>query len=154
MAIWRTHTLRYNEYMSTPLSIRFESSVLDRLRRQARTIPGATASGLAQRLIDEGLRISEFPGIEFRDGPAGRRAALIGGPDIWEIVSFVRGVDERGGAAVSAAADQMALPKARVQLALDYYATFSGEIDEWISDSEAASAAAEGAWHTQQRLLA
>jgi len=27
-----------------------------------------------------------FPAIEFRDGPAGRRPAIRGGPDVWEIV--------------------------------------------------------------------
>ncbi|MGR6966992.1 hypothetical protein ACU610_21260 [Geodermatophilus sp. URMC 61] len=32
-----------------------------------------------------------FPGIEFRDGPTGRRAAVIGGPDVREIVRAVEG---------------------------------------------------------------
>jgi hypothetical protein len=37
---------------------------------------GEAKSRTAERLIDEGLRMEDHPGIVFRDGPAGRRAAL------------------------------------------------------------------------------
>src|ERR1700682_6187484 len=83
-------------YMSAPLSIRFDAAILDRLRRRARSLPGATPSGLAQRLVDEGLRMAEHPGVIFKDGPTGRRAALVLGPDIWEVIKAVREVEERG----------------------------------------------------------
>jgi hypothetical protein len=39
------------------------------------------ASALAERLIDEGLRLEAHLRVTFRDGPTGRRAALINGPD-------------------------------------------------------------------------
>lgn len=68
--------------MSAPLSIRFDAALLDRLRRRAARFPGATPSGLAQRLVDEGLRQAEFPGVVFKDGPSGRRAAPALGPDV------------------------------------------------------------------------
>ena len=45
--------------MTTPLSIRFNPSLLARLRQRANAMPGASAAGLAQRLIDEGLRMTE-----------------------------------------------------------------------------------------------
>ena len=32
-------------------------------------MPGASAAGLAQRLIDEGLRMADHPGVIFKDGP-------------------------------------------------------------------------------------
>jgi hypothetical protein len=41
---------------------------------------------LAEEMIDEGLRLRKHPLVTFRDGPSGRRAALVGGPDIWELV--------------------------------------------------------------------
>src|SRR5262245_15755051 len=63
-------------YVSTPLSIRFDPGLLERLRRRAQSSPGATPSGLAQRLVDEGLRMADHPGVVFKDGPSGRRAAL------------------------------------------------------------------------------
>jgi hypothetical protein len=35
-------------------------------------------------------------GIVFRDGPAGRRAVVIGGPDVWEVIAAARSAPERG----------------------------------------------------------
>lgn len=140
--------------MAAPLSIRFDPGILDRLRRRAGRLPGATPSGLAQRLVDEGLRQGEFPGVVFRDGATGRRAALALGPDVWEVVRILREVDERGEAAVDAAAELLALPPARVRLALRYYSTYEQEVDAEIAEADAASEAAERAWRTEQRLLA
>jgi len=140
--------------MSTPLSIRFDRSVLDRLRRRAQALPGATPSGLAVRLVDEGLRMAEHPGIVFKDGPAGRRAALALGPDAWEVVSFAKEIDSRGERAVAATAEALNLAPARVEAVLRYYAAYPDEIDAEIDDREAASRAAEQEWHIRQRLLA
>lgn len=30
------------------------------------------------------------PGVLFREGPAGRRAVLSGGPDVWEVVRAIK----------------------------------------------------------------
>src|ERR1035437_114789 len=94
--------------MTTPLSIRFTRALLARLRPRPHAMPGASAAGLAQRLSDEGLRMADHPGVIFKDGPSGRRAALAFGPDIWEIIKFLREVDERGPAALDAAAEVLA----------------------------------------------
>src|SRR5882724_4696714 len=120
--------------MSTPLSIRFDRGVLDRLRRRAQTVPGATPSGLAQLLVDEGLRMAEHPGVVFKDGRAGRRAALALGPDVWEVVSVAKEIDARGTRAVPAIAAALNLPAARVEAALRYYAAYPDEIDAEIAD--------------------
>ena len=141
-------------YMTTPLSIRFDPRLLERLRRQAQASPGATPSGLAQRFVEEGLRMAEHPGIVFKDGPSGRRAALALGPDVWEVVRVLREVDERGEPAVSAAAELLALSEPRVRAAMHYYAAYPEEIDAEIADAERVSAAAEKAWRAEQRLLA
>lgn len=98
--------------------------------------------------------MSEFPGIVFKDGPSGRRAALAYGPDIWEVVGFLREVDERGEGAVEAASEVLALPAARIRLAMRYYAAFSDEIDARIADAEDAAVRAEADFNAQQRLLA
>lgn len=116
-------------------------------------MPGATPSGLAQLLVDEGLRMAEHPGIVFKDGPAGRRAALALGPDVWEVVSVAKEIDVRGARAVPAIAEALNLPVARVDTALRYYAAYPNEIDAEISDRDAESRAAEQEWHTRQRLL-
>jgi hypothetical protein len=141
-------------YMSTPLSIRFDPAILERLRRRARAIPGSTPSGLAERLVDEGLRLTEHPGITFKDGPTGRRAALFLGPDVWEVAKTMRELDERGEAAVAAAAELLNLAPEQVRVALRYYAAFPEEIEAEITLADEESQAAERSWRLQQRLLA
>lgn len=140
--------------MTTPLSIRFTPSVLARLRQRARAITGASTAGLAQRLIDEGLRMADHPGVIFKDGPSGRRAALAYGPDVWEVVKFLREIDERGPAAIDAAAETFALDASRISTAVSYYGDYADEIDAEIADADEASARAEEAWRIQQQLIA
>jgi hypothetical protein len=140
--------------VSSPLSIRFDSRLLEKLRRRAQATPGATASGLAQRLVDEGLRMSDHPGVVFKDGPSGRRAALAFGPDIWEIVKVLREVDERGEDTVGAAAELLSLSAAKVRVALHYYAAFPSEIDAEVEEADRMSAQAEQAWRIERQLLA
>lgn len=136
------------------MSIRFDKSLLERLRRRSHAVPGSTPSGLAQLLIDEGLRMSEHPGVVFKDGPTGRRAAVAFGPDIWEIVKYLKEIDERAEAAIAAAVEELSLSPSRIRLALDYYSVYLDEIDEEIALADSASQAAQAAWQAQQRLLA
>lgn len=140
--------------MTAPLSIRFDPVILERLKRRAAHLPGATPSGLAQRLVDEGLRQAEHPGVEFKEGPSGRRAALTLGPDVWEVVRVLREVDERGETAIDAAAELLHLTPARIRVAMRYYGDYPAEIDAEIAEADAASESAENAWRAEQRLLA
>ena len=141
-------------YVGTPLSIRFDPAILERLRKRARAIPGATPSALAERLVDEGLRMADQPGIVFKEGPTGRRAALAIGPDVWEVAKFVSELDERGERAVAAAAELLSLPPDQVRIALRYYGAYPDEIDAEVALADTESRAAEAAWEAQQRLLA
>lgn len=141
-------------YMSAPLSIRFDPEILERLRRRARAVPGATPSGLAERLVDEGLRMAEHPGILFKDGPSGRRAALALGPDVWEVIEASKEMEERGEKAVLAVAEILNLTEGQVRTALRYYADHQGEVDAEIDLNDQAAAQAEEAFSVQQRLLA
>ena len=139
--------------MTTPLSIRFDPDLLDRLRRTAAG-RDTTPSGLAQRLVDEGLRAQEFPGVVFRDGPSGRRAGLAAGPDVWEVAAALRDSGLRGDAAIETVAVDFDLSPARVRTALAYYGAHSTEIDDEIADNERAAEAAQRSWESQRRLLA
>jgi hypothetical protein len=140
--------------MTTPLSIRFEPGLLARLRRRAVAETGANTSALAQRLVDEGLRMAEHPGIVFKSGPSGRRAALAYGPDVWEVVNFLREIDERGPAALAAAAEVFAVDINRISTAVSYYGDNRDEIGAEIEAAEEASTRAEHAWRVQQQLIA
>lgn len=139
--------------MTTPLSIRFDPELLDRLRRGAAG-RDTTPSGLAQRLVDEGLRSQEFPGIVFRDGPSGRRAGLAAGPDVWEVAAALRDSELRGTAAIDGIAAELSLPAGRIRAALTYYGAHPEEIDDEIASNERAAAEAQRSWESQQRLLA
>jgi hypothetical protein len=141
-------------YMTMPLSIRFEAALLARLRARASATVGGNTSALAQRLVDEGLRMADHPGVVFKDGPTCRRAALAYGPDVWEIVKFLREVDERGPAALDAAAEVFAVDVNRITTAVSYYGDYREEIDAEIDAADEASVRAEQAWRVQQRLIA
>src|SRR6266481_3801856 len=135
--------------MTKPTSIRFDEVLLARLRRRVQATAGANTSGLAQRLVDEGLRMADHPGVLFKDGPTGRRAALAYGPDVWEIVKVVGEIDERGPAALDAAAEVLAIDASRIAIAVSYYTAFPDEIDAEIAEADDASARAEEAWRVQ-----
>jgi hypothetical protein len=98
--------------------------------------------------------MAEHPGIIFKDGPSGRRAALAYGPDVWEVVRFLREIDERGPEAVAAAIEMLNLPESMVRAAIHYYAAYPDEIDAETEQADAESRSAEAAWETEQRLLA
>jgi hypothetical protein len=60
------------------------------------------------------LRRDEHPLITFRDGAAGRRAAVVGGPDVWEIVMWLEDLaDEDDPATVLAAEHDISRPLRR-----------------------------------------
>ena len=57
---------------------------------------GWTPSDTSARLVEEGLRRSEFGFIDFRDSPAGRQACLQGSTlAVWEIMLLVRSYKQR-----------------------------------------------------------
>ncbi len=132
--------------MSTSLSIRFDAQLTERLRLRTQATPGTSLSVLAQRLIEEGLRMADHPGVVFKDGPSGRRAALAFGPDVWEVIKLLRELDERGKPAVAAAAELLTFSEARVWVAMQYYAAYPEEIDSKIEEADHVSAEAKRAW--------
>jgi hypothetical protein len=138
--------------MSRVMSVRFPDEVAERLRQRA-DATGEASSGLAQRLVDEGLRMEQHPGIVFRPGPSGRRAALFRGPDVWEIVGLVRSLETRGQAAIAEAAEWLGLEVDQVRVALDYYGEFPDEVDREIEANDIATERAERIARTQQQLL-
>jgi hypothetical protein len=135
------------------ISLRIPRGIAERLARAARR-SGQSRSSLVQRFVDEGLRRDRHPRITFKDGATGRRAALVGGPDVWELASFLDDLAVRGDAAVEQAARDLALPIEDVRAGLAYAAEFPQEIRERITLNEEAAAEAEAAWQAQRDLLA
>ena len=82
--------------------------------------------------------MDEYPGIQFRSGPAGRRPGLIGGPDVWEVVSVYRSFGD-----VKRTAEWLDQPVDAIEAALSYCHAHRGDIDEWIQRNEEAAEAAQ-----------
>lgn len=137
---------------SQHLSVRLSSETFARLDRESRRT-GQSRSQLAKTLLDEGLRMERHPGIIFRSGPVGRRAALYAGPDVWEIARVFSKLDAEGDELVIQTAGLTALEADQVRTALRYYAEFPDEIQRWISAADDDERAAEEAWNREQRLL-
>jgi len=78
--------------------------------------------------------------ITFRDGPTGRRAGVIGGPDVWEIVMWI-GVGPVEDAAEELISDR-SITRAQVDAALAYCAAYPEEIQARIDLHRDATAAA------------
>jgi hypothetical protein len=135
--------------MSQPLSVRLNEATIRRLGARARRVhlPPRT---LAQRYVEEGLRMDEHPLIRFAEGPAGRRARLLGtGKDVWEVVATVRDNDGDLGDA----ARYLELPLGLVQAAVSYYGAYPEEIDQWIDLNEQEAAEAHAAYAAGQAAV-
>ena len=136
-----------------PFSIRMSPTTLARLEADARR-RGEPKARAAERLIDEGLRMAEHSGIVFRDGPAGRRAALAAGPDVWEVIDAVKGTRLTGERAIEAAAKWGGLNPAEVRAAIRYYGRFPDEIDERILLNRNEAKLQRESWERAQAALA
>lgn len=124
--------------MTRSTSFRLPDELLARLDAEAATL-GTSVTALLATLIDEGLKARRFQGVVYRDGPAGRRAGLVGGPDVWEVVRAVRTASGKGHQRVLRVAEERGLSPDQVSLAVDFYSAFPGEIDERIAADDAAA---------------
>jgi uncharacterized protein (DUF433 family) len=117
---------------STVISMRLPVESGKRLKRMANR-HGWTPSDASARLVEEGLRRSEFAFIDFRDSPAGRQACIQGSTlAVWEIMLLMRGYK----ANVPAVAKHLKWPPAKVQAALHYAEAFPEEINEAIAEND------------------
>lgn len=124
--------------MSAAKSFRLPEDLADRLAGQAAE-EGVSQTELVASLLDEGLKSRAFPGIVYRDGPTGRRAALAVGPDVWEVIGTVRNALGSGERKVANAAKMLSLDKRWVRLAIEFYSAFPDEVDARIAANEDAA---------------
>lgn len=134
-------------------SYRLDPEVKQRLQAQA-VAERITERALLERLVSEGLDTLHHPGIVYRDGPTGRRAALAMGPDVWEVVSALR--HTRGGAErrVATLAEQFGLHARHIRTAIDFAASHQEEIDAQVAANDAAAEQARLLAEGRARLMA
>jgi uncharacterized protein (DUF433 family) len=103
------------------------------------------------RYIEEGLRMDEHPLIRFREGAAGRRAALVGTRlDVWQVIETLR----NSANSVEQTADYLSVPEASVRACIRYYAAYPDEVDVLAERERATAAREEELWRGEQAVLA
>jgi hypothetical protein len=82
------------------------------------------------------------PLITFRDGPTGRRAGLVDGPDVWEVAMWV---DDLAAEAdpLAALLEDSVLTRSHLHTALRYRAAYPDEIAARIELHRSETAAAD-----------
>lgn len=118
---------------SVVVSMRLPAESGRRLRRMA-TRHGWTPSDTSARLVEEGLRRSEFAFIDFRDSPIGRQAYIQGSSlAVWEVMMVARSYDHNA----QAVAHHLEWQEAKVHAAFNYAAAFPDEVNEALAENDA-----------------
>lgn len=135
----------------TDLLVRLSPELAARLDSLIATREAGSREKEVARLLDEGLRMQEHPGVFFQDGPTGRRAVLMGGSDVWQVVEAVW----------SARTSEPTLSEARVldlvhhntgvarrliKVALDYREAHPDEVDARVAANEEAERRLIAGW--------
>lgn len=130
--------------------MRPSEATLRRLAHRAR-LSGEQRTTLAERYLQEGLLMDEFPGVQFVDGAMGRRPAVIGtGLDVWELVKVVK---DNGGS-IEASAAYLEIEPRLVHIAVRYYGSNQAEIDDWIGRFHELSEHEEAKWRAGRQAVA
>jgi len=119
--------------MSQVVSTRLPDHTAERLKRFARRL-GKTPSETSAILIEESLRESEFPYIEFRHSPLGRQPYLKNSSlALWEVIQIAQsyGLSEQKTAA------HFHRPLEWVRSALLYAEAYQSEVQTAITDAQA-----------------
>jgi hypothetical protein len=116
----------------SPICTRLPDWLADELRQSFQTNGDGVSEGL-RRIVEEWWVTQHMPEVEFRDGPAGRRAGLKKGPDIWQLMMIKAGLDDDlemlkeyfGG-----------LPDEQLRQALAYTELFPERVSWFIRENE------------------
>jgi hypothetical protein len=128
---------------SMVVSMRLPVESGKRLKRIANR-HGWTPSDASARLVEEGLRRSEFAFLDFRDSTAGRQAYIQGSTlAVWEVILLLRSY--KGN--IPAVAKHLRWSEAKVRAAVNYAEVFPGEIDEATAENDSAD------FETLKRML-
>lgn len=118
---------------TAPISVRLPEATAEQVRRIA-AIERRSVAETVRLLAEEALVLRAFPEIVFTDGPTGRRATFINGPDVWEVVEpyLLAGRDWE---ALRASYPQ--LDEGLLRTAIRYYEAYPADIDARVDHNNA-----------------
>lgn len=84
---------------------------------------------MATESLTEAEKLAQAPGIVYVDGPAGRRAKIAGGLDVFELIRAWRSLD---GDIATLSENYPWMTREQIQAGLRFYRLFLDEIDGWL----------------------
>lgn len=131
-------------------SFRLTDKTLHLLDERA-TEYGESSNALAQRLLDESLRLERHPLLRFRQGGSGIRRPTLTGTrlDVWQVIETLRS----HGGDVESTADYFGITPAQVRACVAYYADFQAEIDSYAAAEVEAAERERKRSEREQRAL-
>ncbi len=113
-------------HRTAPFSARLPRNLAEDLARYAGSL-GVSTSAAAIRLLEEGIRMSRFPGIDFRAAATGRAAFVTGtGLSVWELFSVWQ---DHGRSVAKVRKNYPHLTVAQVAAAARYAQAYRAEIE-------------------------
>ena len=138
--------------MPRSTSFRISDAAKGRLASRAAG-DGVTATALLDQLIVEGVDQRDYPGVVFRGPAHDRRAALVAGPDVWEIVARLQELDGPEERRITVLSQESELHPRVIRLALDYAADHASEIRERIDRNRAMAERSRATAREREALL-
>lgn len=123
---------RKPEELMATLTARLDEELKEEIVRFWRA-HGAGPSSAMRHVAEEWWAMQQFPLIIFREGVSGRRAALRGGPDVWEVVAVARDYAQDGEGLREYFAPFVTAEA--IEQALAYAERFPQQIDAAIADN-------------------
>ena len=138
--------------MAASTSFRISEAARERLASHA-AHEGTSATALLDQLIVEGIEQRDYPGIVFRGPAHDRRAALAGGPDVWEVIGRLQELDGPEEQRISLLAEESDLHPRLIRLALDYAAEHSDAVLGRIEHNRASANRSRAVSQQREALL-
>lgn len=139
--------------MAQSTSFRISDAAKRRLAARAED-EGLSATAMLDRLITEGVDQLEHPGVVFRGPGRDRRAALAGGPDVWEVISRLQELDGTQEQRIATLSEETELHSRLIRIAIEYAVEHVEEIQHRVDRNRAAAERSRKAAEQRAALIA
>jgi hypothetical protein len=145
--------MRYADVVVSSTSFRISDAAKTRLAERA-ALEGTSATALLERVIVEAMDQLDYPGIVFRGPAHDRRAAIAGGPDVWEVVSRLQELDGTEEQRISRLSSESDVHPRLIRIAVDYGADHPDDVLSRIERNRAMAERSRAASARRETLLA